>query len=121
MLNCHSMPPCISQRKLGPDGSLWATAAPLVRPHPSGPASRLPSRGRFLGGPGPLPRRCSAQVWCVGGLSSPSLIFGCVNLLYALPDCAFCLVFHLHSNMCPVKHVFSNTSGTRSMVYAYVS
>ena len=33
-----------------------------VRPHPGGPASRPPSRGQFLGGPRPLPRRCSAQI-----------------------------------------------------------
>ena len=35
--------------------------------------------------------------------------------------CAFCYVFHLYSNICPAKHVFSNTSGTRSIVKAYVS
>jgi hypothetical protein len=38
--------------------------------------------------------------------------------------CAFCLilfVFHLISKMCPAKHVFSNTSGTRSIAKAYVS
>jgi hypothetical protein len=90
-----------------------------VRPHPGGPTSQPPLRGRFLGGPRPLPRRCSSQVWRVGGLS-PSLIFSCANLLYALPDCAFCLVFHLYSNVCPTIHVFSNTSGTRSIVYACV-
>ena len=28
--------------------------------------------------------------------------------------------FPLDSEMCPAKHVFSNTNGTRSIVYAYV-
>jgi len=31
------------------------------------------------------------------------------------------IIFHLYSNICPAKHVFSNTSGTMSIVKAYVS
>jgi len=31
------------------------------------------------------------------------------------------LIFHLYSNTCPTKHDFSNASGTRSKVKAYVS
>jgi hypothetical protein len=34
-------------------------------------------------------------------------------------NCAFCLVFHFYSNM-SYKTCFSNTSGTRSIVKAYV-
>jgi hypothetical protein len=30
-------------------------------------------------------------------------------------------IFHLYSNVCPTKYVFSNTSGTMSIVKAYVS
>ena len=31
------------------------------------------------------------------------------------------IIFHLYSCICPAKHAFFNTSGTRSIVYAYVS
>ena len=115
------MPPCISQWKPGPGGSSRGAAAPLVCPHLGGASSRLPSCGRFLGGTRPLPRRCSAQIQCVGGLLHvfPLRISALRFLL-----CVFCLVlfiFHLYSNVCPTKHVFSNTSGTMSIVKAYVS
>jgi hypothetical protein len=61
----------------------------------------------------------SLDVWM--GLSSyfPLCTSGIRFLL-----CAFCLilfVFHLIPKMCLAKHVFSNTSGTRSIVKAYVS
>ena len=36
-------------------------------------------------------------------------------------DCTFCFVFHLYSNVCPAKHISSNTSGTISILKAYVS
>jgi len=119
-LNCLCMPPCIRCWKLGLGGSPWGTTAPLVHPHPGGTALRPPSCGWFLGGPGPLPRRCSAQLWCEGGLLHLFLLRTSA-LRFLL--CAFCLVlfiFHLYLNVCPTKHVFSNTSGTRSMVKAYV-
>jgi hypothetical protein len=38
--------------------------------------------------------------------------------------CAFYFIlciFHLIPKMCPIKHVFSNTSGNRLIVKAYVS
>jgi hypothetical protein len=91
--------------------------------------------GRTLGGPvcdclcvvgswvGLDPSHISAltQMWCVDGLlhSSPLRISKICVLL-----CAFCLVlciFHLFSETCPEKHIFLNTSWTRSIVYAYVS
>ena len=83
---------------------------------PGGATSRSPLCGQFLGGPGPLPHRCSAQIRCVGGLLHVfPLRISALRLLL----CAFCLVlfiFHLYSNVCPAKHVFSNTSGTMSIV-----
>jgi hypothetical protein len=99
-----SMATCNHYRKSCPCGSIRGTGD-----------------GRFLGGPRPFPHRCLAQILRWSGLASPSMVFGCMNLLYALHDCAFCLVFHLYSNVCPTNHVFSNTSGTRSIVKAYVS
>ena len=67
-----------------------------------------------------------ALVNCISIVATPdqqpsTLIFGCMNLLYALADCAICLVFHLYSNVCPAKHVFCYTSGTMSIVKVYVS
>ena len=115
------MPPCNHRWKPGLGASHRGAAAPLVHPHPSGAALRLPLRGQFLGGHGPLPRQCSAQIRCVGGLLHvfPLRISALRFLL-----CTFCLIlfiFHLYSNVCPTKHVFSDTSGTMSIVKAYVS
>jgi hypothetical protein len=115
------MPPCISWWKRGPHGSSRGAATPLVRPHPGRAGSQPSSHGQFLGGPGPLPHRCLVQIQCVGGLLHVFPL--CIYVLRFLL-CAFCLVlfiFHLYLNMCPVKHIFSNTSGTRSIVHAYVS
>ena len=114
------MPPCNHRRKPGLGISHWGVAAPLVRPHSSGAASRPPSCGQFLGGPRPLPRRCSAQIRCVGGLLHvfPLRISALRFLL-----CAFCLVlfiFHFVFECVSAKHVFSNTSGTMSIVKACV-
>ena len=86
--------------------------APLSQPTPS------PCSGGLLAGFGSHPRWCSAQISCVGGLLySFHLRISALRFL----NCAFCLVFHLYLNVCPTKHVFSNTSGTTSIVYAYVS
>jgi hypothetical protein len=55
------------------------------------------------------------------GFSSYSLM--CTSGIRILL-CAFCLilfVFHLIPKMCPAKYIFSNTSGTTSIVKAYVS
>ena len=115
------MAACNRCRSVGLKRGGGGAAAPRVRPHPGGPASRPPLLGQFLNGPEPHPRWCSAQVSCVGGLLFlfPSRISALCFLL-----CAFCLVlfiFHLYLNMIPEKHVFSNTSGTMSIVHAYVS
>ena len=85
------------------------------------PASRPPSPGRFLDGHGPYPRWYSTQVNCVGGLLFlfPLCIFA-LRLLF-VPFCLVLFIFHLYSNVCPAKHVLSNTSGNMSIVYAYVS
>ena len=115
------MPPCNRRWKLRLGASHRGAATPLLCPHPSGAASRPPSCGQFLGGPRPLPRRCSAQIRCVGGLLHVFPLR--ISVLHFLL-CAFCLVlfiFHLYPNVCPVKHVFSNTSGTMSIVKSYVS
>ena len=114
------MAACNHHRRVEPRGGDGGVAAPRVRPHPGGPTSRSLSLGRFLDGPGPCPRWCSTQVSCVGGLLFlfPSRISTLCFLL-----CAFCLVlfiFHLYLNVCPAKHVFSNTSETMSIVKAYV-
>jgi hypothetical protein len=107
-----------SPEEAGPRRQPWDAAAPLVHPHPGRAASRPPSRGRFLGRPRPSLRRCSAQMWHEGGLLHllPLCIFALRLLI-----CAFCFVFHLYSNICPAKHIYSNTSGTMSKVNAYVS
>jgi hypothetical protein len=57
-------------------------------------------------------------MWHEGGLLHllPLCIFALRLLI-----CAFCFVFHLYSNICPAKHIYSNTSGTMSKVNAYVS
>ena len=120
-MNRHSMPLCISRWKLGPDGSHWGAAAPLVCLHPGGLASWPPSCGCFLGEPRPLPRWCSAQIQCVGGLLH---LFPLRISALRFLVCAFCsvlFIFHLYSNVCPAKHVFSNISGTMSIVKVYVS
>ena len=117
----RSMVACNYQRKPGPGGSGRGVAAPLVRPHPGGATPRPSSRGRFLGGPRPLPHRCSAQVCPIGGLLH---VFPLHISTLRFLLCAFCLVlfrFHLYSNVCPTKHVFSNTSGTMLIVKVYVS
>jgi len=73
---------------------------------------------------------CGSSRWCGMTSSVPSsdssiawafAWFFCAFLLYAFLDCAFCYVFHLYSNVCPAKHVSSNTSRTISKVNAYVS
>ena len=102
-------------------------AVTRVRPHPwctrilVGLPHDLSLRGWFLGGLGPLPRWCLTQIRCVGGLLHvfPLHISALCFLL-----CAFCLVLfisHLYSNVCPTKHVSSNTSGAMLIVKAYVS
>jgi hypothetical protein len=72
----------------------------------------------LLAGPRLLPQWCSAHVWRVGGLY-PFIPLRISALRFL--NCAFCLVFHLYSNVCAAKHISSNTSGTRSIVKAYVS
>ena len=107
-----------SPRKMGPKHARRGAGAPRVRSHPGWLTWPPPLPGGLVAGPRPLPRWCSAQVWRVGGLFHlfPLRISALCFLL-----CTFCLIFHLYSNMSPAKHVFSNTSGTRSIVYAYVS
>jgi hypothetical protein len=56
------------------------------------------------------------------------LAFGWAFAWFLVVESAFCflvlcllLIFHLYSNTYPAKHDFSNTSGTRSIVKAYMS
>ena len=77
-----------------------------------------PCSGGLLAGPRLPPRRCPAQVWRVGGIS-PFIPLRISTLRFL--NCAFFFVFHLYSNVCPAKHISSNTSGTISILKAYVS
>ena len=112
---------CNRHWRVGPSEGGRGAAAPRVRSHPGGLAARPPSSSQFLSGPGPCPRWYYAQVNSIGGLF-PFLLF--THFSFTLSVCVFCLIlfnFHLHLNMCPAKHVFSNKNGTRSIVHAYVS
>ena len=112
------LPPCNCWSKVGPRGGGGGVGAPLVWPHQGWPCSPPPCSGGLLAGPGLLPQWCSAQFWCVGGLLYLFLLrISALCFLF----CVFCFVFHLYSNVCPAKHVSSNTSRTMSIVDAYVS
>jgi hypothetical protein len=56
-------------------------------------------------------------MWREGGLLH---LFPLRISTLCLSICAFCFVFHLYSNVCPAKHISSNTSGTMSKVNACV-
>ena len=61
-------------------------------------------------------------------MPGPELAFGWAFAWFLVVESALrflvlchLLIFHLYSNTCPAKHDFSKTSGTRSIVKAYVS
>ena len=114
--NHHSMAAGNRRRKVGPRGGSGGVAAPRVRPHPSRPALRPPSRGWFLGGPGPLPRGCSAQILCWSGPLLGTLV---QNLHYAFSFAHFDhfpLVFkYLSGKTCFLQYKwnFVNSKGIR--------
>jgi hypothetical protein len=63
----------------------------------------------------------SLVVFCLGWMFGWA--FACllgVESTLRFPVCVFWYVFCLYLNMSPVKQVFSNTSGTRSIVKAYL-
>ena len=115
------MAACNHLGKPGPGGSSRGATAPPVRSHPSRVGSWPPSRGWFLGRPRSSPHRCLTQNWPLDGLFHLFLLRISVLcfLLYAF--CLVLFIFHFYSNVCHAKRVFSNTSGTRSIVFAYVS
>ena len=108
---------CNRLRSVGPRGGGGGAAAPRVRPHPGRPTSRPPSPGQFLGGPGPCPHRCLAQIWLLDGLLLGSFALFC----FTLSDLCLLFYFPVVFDMSLAKQVLSNTSGTRLIVKAYVS
>ena len=120
-LNRLSMPPCNRRRKLGPGCAAWGAAAPWL-------ARLATAFARWAGGWAQAP---PTPVFCPGKLCRwASLCISFAHFFITLSalrifalrflNCAFCLVFHLYSNICPTKHDSSNTSGTMSIVKAYV-
>jgi hypothetical protein len=73
----------------------------------------------------------TAFAWSVPGWAwtLPLVVLGpdcCMKVGFSISLVAhfcfmLCLVFHLYLNVCSAKHVFSNTSGTMSLVKEYVS
>ena len=103
LMKCKFQLQCLTQR--------------CYRPHLGLARSPTHCSGGLLDGPGLIPRWCLDQFWRVGGISP--FIPLCISALCFL-NCAFCLVFHFYLNICPAKHDSSNTSGTMSIVKAYV-
>jgi hypothetical protein len=77
-----------------------------VRPHPGGPASRLPSCGRFLAGPKPPLQWCFGLDVCVGGLSPSSLLCAFLKMCFLL--CAFFVIFYIFTCfwVCVLQNMF---------------
>ena len=102
---------CNRRRNLGLGRAGGGAAAPCPPPLPGG----------LLAGPGLLPRWCSAQIGCVGGLLL--VFFLCALLKIRVPLCAFFSIFiqfHSIPGFILQNMFYRNTSGTRLIVYAYV-
>ena len=101
-MNCLCMETCNRPQKMGLDDGGGGAGAPLVRPHQGWPRWPPPCSGGLLAGPRLHPRWYSAQVSCVGGLLSPSLVW---NLLYAFVFAHFGM-FSTCIQTCDLQNMF---------------